>query len=98
MTGARKRGRPVVEDKRRLRGVRANDAEWAEIKARADADGFGVAEYVRRAALGLSRFHDAAAALLVNAEMAPDPRMGGMTDCYLVPLDDIEMLRQNLET
>jgi len=95
---ARKRGRPAVEDKRRLRGVRANDAEWAEIKARADAAGFGVAEYVRRAALGRSRFHDAAAFVLANAEVGPDPRMDGMTDCYLVPLDDIEMLRTALVT
>lgn len=25
-----------------------------------------------------------------NAELAPDPRMEGATDCYLVPCDDIE--------
>ena len=47
-----KRGRPTVADKRRLRGVRANDAEWTAIKARAAAAGLGVADYVRRAALG----------------------------------------------
>ena len=29
-----------------------------------------------------------------NAELAPDPRMGGEADCYLVPLDDIEALRE----
>lgn len=32
--------------------------------------------------------------LLVNADVGPDPRMDGMTDCYLVPLDDIDAARQ----
>jgi len=31
--------------------------------------------------------------IIANAEMAPDPRMQGMTDCFLVPLDDINNLK-----
>ena len=28
----------------------------------------------------------------VNADLADDPRMDGLTDCYLVPLDDIDAI------
>lgn len=31
--------------------------------------------------------------VVANAEIAPDPRMEGATDCYLVPLEDIDALR-----
>ncbi len=31
--------------------------------------------------------------LVANAELAPDARMKGATDCYSVPLDDIEAAR-----
>lgn len=37
--------------------------------------------------------HDLVQVMLTNAEVGPDPRMGGATDCYLVPLDDIDTLR-----
>lgn len=33
------------------------------------------------------------AVILANAEVIPDPRMGGATECYAVPLDDIEGIR-----
>jgi hypothetical protein len=36
---------------------------------------------------------EAANILLANAELGPDPRMKGATDCYLVPTDDIATLR-----
>lgn len=36
---------------------------------------------------------EAARCTLFNAELSPDPRMGGATDVYLVPTDDIEALR-----
>ena len=35
--------------------------------------------------------------LLTNAILAPNPRMEGLTDCYLVPTDDIEALRAVME-
>ena len=38
-------------------------------------------------------FEDAVSTLLLNAELGPDPRMGGATDCYHVPTDDIASLR-----
>lgn len=36
---------------------------------------------------------EAARCTSFNAELSPDPRMGGATDVYLVPTDDIEALR-----
>ena len=47
----RKRGRPPLEDKRRFRGVRFNDAEWEQTTARATAAGMRIAEFVRSKAL-----------------------------------------------
>ena len=44
-----KGGRPPVADKRRVRGVRFNDAEWAWALVGAAAEGVPVAEFVRRA-------------------------------------------------
>lgn len=41
---------------------------------------------------------EAASLLLVNAELSPDPRMNGTTDCYLVTLDDMDALRIALAT
>ena len=34
--------------------------------------------------------------LVTNAVLAPDPRMDGATDCYLVSCDDIEAIRAAL--
>jgi hypothetical protein len=31
--------------------------------------------------------------MLTNAELGPDPRTEGTTDCMLVPVEDIEALR-----
>jgi hypothetical protein len=46
--------------------------------------------------------HDALVAALTNivanARMVADPTMSGMTDCYAVPLDDIEAARTALAT
>lgn len=44
----------------------------------------------------LNAITDAAMNVVLNAEIAPDPRMGGQSDCYLVSLDDIEELKQIL--
>lgn len=41
---------------------------------------------------------DAAHIAVLNADLKPDPRMNGTTDCYLVPIDDIERLRDLLES
>jgi hypothetical protein len=30
--------------------------------------------------------------IMLNAVLIPDPRMNGMTDCYAVPLDDVEAI------
>lgn len=38
----------------------------------------------------------AASILLTNAEVTPDPRMGGATDAYLLTLEDVENLREAL--
>jgi len=35
--------------------------------------------------------------IVANATLAPDPRMNNSTDCYLVPLDDIETARAVVE-
>lgn len=40
----------------------------------------------------LCALRDAAAILLTNAQMIADPSRGGATDCYSVPLDDVEAL------
>ncbi len=29
----------------------------------------------------------------LNAELAPDPRMDGLADCYLVTIDDLNAIR-----
>lgn len=34
--------------------------------------------------------------IVLNAELIPDPRMQGATDCYRVPCDDIEDARKLL--
>ena len=44
-----KGGRPPVADKRRVRGVRFNDAEWDAVCAAAESAGLPVAEWVRDA-------------------------------------------------
>lgn len=31
--------------------------------------------------------------IVLNARVIPDPNMSGATDCYAVPLDDIEAAR-----
>lgn len=41
----------------------------------------------------MDELYDAACTLLLNAEIIADPRMGGMTDVYAVPFDDIRALR-----
>lgn len=41
---------------------------------------------------------EAASILVENAEIAPDPRMKGTTDCYVVALDDLEALRSALRS
>ncbi len=43
------------------------------------------------------RLRGALEPVVLNAELAPDPRMSGATDCYLVSLDDIEAARLALE-
>lgn len=42
------------------------------------------------------KLYEAADILQANAVTAPDPRMAGATDCYLVTLDDMEALRAAL--
>lgn len=44
-------GRPAVPDKRTIRSIKVSDAEWAEIKRRADEAGVSIAEYIRRKTL-----------------------------------------------
>lgn len=34
--------------------------------------------------------------IVANAEVIRDPRMNGATDCYAVPLDDIEAAKELL--
>lgn len=36
------------------------------------------------------------AVIVANAVLIPDPRMAGATDCYAVPLDDIEAAKTAL--
>jgi len=43
--------------------------------------------YLRGEAEALQQVYDA---IRLNAEVIPDPRMDGLTDCYAVPLDDID--------
>ena len=38
----------------------------------------------------LSEVLDLLEVIVANAVVVPDPRMQGSTDCYAVPLDDIE--------
>jgi len=45
----------------------------------------------------IDRLREAAMILCTNAELAPDPRMNGTTDCFLVPLDDVEALAKALK-
>lgn len=40
-------GRPPVADKRRLRSIKFNDAEWAKVADAAEALGMTCAAYVR---------------------------------------------------
>jgi hypothetical protein len=42
----------------------------------------------------LREMRDCINTLLTNAEVIPDPRMDNATDCYAVPLDDIEDLKR----
>lgn len=42
------------------------------------------------------RLRDAAEILVLGAQVVPDPRMGGTTDCYAVALDDKDALREAL--
>lgn len=37
--------------------------------------------------------HDILCILDANADLTDDPRMDGMTDCYVLSLDDIEAVR-----
>ena len=46
-----KGGRPRVQDKRRPRGNGFSDAEWTEVKRKAEDAEVSVAEFVRRACL-----------------------------------------------
>lgn len=48
---ARPVGRPALEDKRRPRGVRFNDAEWDRLRDEAAALGVTIAALVRDRAL-----------------------------------------------
>lgn len=46
-------GRPVVNDKRKLRSFKATDSEWEQIQQKAHNAGFSSAsEYIRAKALG----------------------------------------------
>lgn len=38
-----------------------------------------------------------AVALILASQIGPDPRMGGMADCYLVTLDDMDALRKAVQ-
>jgi len=46
--------------------------------------------------LKLDRLIEAANNISVNAKEAPDPATGGITDCYVVPLEDIDALTKAL--
>lgn len=53
----------------------------------------------RRDAAMLERLNiltDAAQNIILNAEKVPDPRSDGATDCYLIPLEDLEALKNIL--
>ena len=54
-----KGGRPPVADKRRVRGVRFNDAEWEAVVAAAESAGLTVAEWVRMRCALLPAAHPA---------------------------------------
>jgi len=41
---------------------------------------------------------EAVRTLLGNATIIADPAMGGLADCYSVPMDDVEALRKLLST
>lgn len=45
----------------------------------------------------LTTLFESACNLVLNAQLAPDPRMDGATDCYLVTLDDYNALVNALE-
>ena len=55
-----------------------------------------VLDHLKTAHYGDSSLEEVAAIAVFNAEMIPDPRRGGQTDVYAVPLDDIEKLREVL--
>ncbi len=38
----------------------------------------------------IERLHEALSCICLNASIQPDRAMGGATDCYAVPLDDIQ--------
>lgn len=40
-------GRPPVEDRQKMRGIRFNDAQWAEVQKRAKAAGMKPTRWVR---------------------------------------------------
>ena len=42
-------------------------------------------------------YRDALQVIVANARMIPDPQMEGTTDCFAVPLDDIETACRVLE-
>lgn len=39
-----------------------------------------------------SELHQQLTCIRLNAKLVPDPAMQGATDCYTVPLDDIEAI------
>ena len=71
-------GLELTSDNRKLKSARASLQKYLSTPSSADKVQ-AVLEFVD--------------IMLGNAEIVPDPRMGGSTDCYLVPLDDIESLR-----
>lgn len=75
------------------------EEELAEVQARADSYmgtlGRTKDENSRLRALN-RELADALGIIVMNAEIQPDARMGGATDIYAVPCDDIENARAAL--
>ena len=65
----------------------------AEVEANFNAN----AALIVKAVNGRATLLAALANIVANAVMQPDASMAGATDCYAVPLDDIEAARRALE-
>ncbi len=47
----------------------------------------------RALAMAAEEMLDALINAETNSDLGPDPRMGGLTDCYLVTIDDMDAIR-----